>query len=86
MSDENKEKKYKTLIEFQNDLLDYWEIKRIERRPDYDEVKGEPVFKLIVRFHTHPFFTEYDYSSEEGLNFAFEVLKEKLEAVNAIII
>lgn len=86
--EEGKKKEYiaKTMIKWEDDLFDFFDINRIEKTFSYNSKSSNGVqWGIKFRLHSYPQEKEYNYSTEKLRDEKMRLLENKLRNSKVII-
>lgn len=80
----------KTLLEFENILIDVMEIKRVDKLTEWDDIKEDMVHKIVFNREVPDYYIlqnkEFTYDTSEVRDKQFQLLKRKIGEMEHIII
>ena len=78
---------FKVMVKFEGDLLEFNDIKRIEKQAKHSTTSATGQdFTIIIRFNSYPFNKTYTYFSESARDKAYLKLEAKLQSGKTMIL
>lgn len=88
VDDEGKKREYvaKTMIKWEEDLFDFFDINRVEKTSSYDPKSPNGVsYGIKFRLHSYPQEKDYQYPTEKLRDEKMRLLENKLRNSKVII-